>query len=332
MKHTIAIFDTEQIYAERLMRYLETRKALPFAVCTFSKQEELLAYAKKEEIELLLVAENCMYEEMEYTNIRHTMVLREGGDYDVKTYPSVYKYQSSDNIVRAIMDYYMEKDNGSQKYVCKRASTSFIGIYSPVGRCLKTSFSLVLGQLLAKSKKVLYLNFETYAGQLYLQVNEEKDDISDLLYFLQQNKQKFSYKINQITESMNQLDFIPPAGNMKEVMEIEKEVWEELLESIKLYTEYEIVILDLSDMVQGLFDILKKCSKIYTFTKEDGMAMAKIKQYEELLTNMEYRDIIEKTKKWSFPVFRDMPMTLENLPYSQLADFVKIMIKEDFDE
>ena len=33
-----------------------------------------------------------------------------------------------------------------------------IGVYSPVGKCLQTSFAFVLGQLLSKKHKVLYLN------------------------------------------------------------------------------------------------------------------------------------------------------------------------------
>ena len=39
-----------------------------------------------------------------------------------------------------------------------------IGVFSPLGRCLKTSFALALGQILAKERAVLYLNLESYSG------------------------------------------------------------------------------------------------------------------------------------------------------------------------
>ena len=45
-----------------------------------------------------------------------------------------------------------------------KKTTEIIGIFSPLGRCLKTSFALTLGQILAKERAVLYLNMEEYSG------------------------------------------------------------------------------------------------------------------------------------------------------------------------
>ena len=37
-----------------------------------------------------------------------------------------------------------------------------LGVYSPVGRCLKTSFALTMGKLLAQEERVLYPNLEEF--------------------------------------------------------------------------------------------------------------------------------------------------------------------------
>ena len=60
---------------------------------------------------------------------------------------------------------------------------------------------------------------------------------------------------------------------------------------------YKAVILDLGDCVSGLYDILKKCSRIYTPYIQDEISMAKMRQYEENLKTAGYSDILKRTMK-----------------------------------
>ena len=85
-----------------------------------------------------------------------------------------------------------------------------IGIYSPIGRCLKTSFSFVLGQLLSKKHKVLYLNMESYSGFGKLLQKEFKSDMSELIYYLQNSKEKFIYRLGSMMHRVGELDVLPP--------------------------------------------------------------------------------------------------------------------------
>ena len=43
-------------------------------------------------------------------------------------------------------------------------AVSYTHLYSPVHRCLQSSFALTLGQLLSEKHPTLYLNFEHYIG------------------------------------------------------------------------------------------------------------------------------------------------------------------------
>ena len=85
---------------------------------------------------------------------------------ELDRYPSVYKYQASSDVVREVMACY-----GAEKAVAPAVFSGteerprrFMRVYSPLGRCLKTSFALTLGQILAKERAVLYLNLEEYSG------------------------------------------------------------------------------------------------------------------------------------------------------------------------
>ena len=42
--------------------------------------------------------------------------------------------------------------------VLKKTKMESSIVFSPIGRCLKTSFALALGRMLAKERTVLYLN------------------------------------------------------------------------------------------------------------------------------------------------------------------------------
>ena len=94
--------------------------------------------------------------------------------------------------------------------------------------------------------------------------------------------------------------------------------------------EYDYIILDLTNYVQGLYQILRQCSHVYTITRNDGMALAKIAHYENVLKELAYEDVLEKTRKCSFPIYRQLPVATEDLLYCELADYARKILREDF--
>ena len=68
---------------------------------------------------------------------------------------------------------------------------------------------------------------------------------------------------------------------------------------------------------------------IYTMTERDGFAMAKIDQYEQMIKQCRYEDILNKTHKCELPKFSYLPEQLDRLTVSELATVVKEKIKED---
>lgn len=126
-------------------------------------------------------------------------------------YAGVYKYQASSQIVREVMACYGEEKSvlPVQSSALKK-STDILGVYSPLGRCLKTSFALTLGQILAKERPVLYLNLEEYAGFEELFGRSFSGTLSDLLYFVQQGENNLSVKLSGMVQTAGTLDFIPP--------------------------------------------------------------------------------------------------------------------------
>lgn len=324
-KNMIAFCDSEDNYREEFMNYLKQVRELPFDVAVFSDTEELKEFCSRENPQLLVLSERVYEEELEQCG--NVVVLDEspGG-----TYPcGIHKYQSADTIVKELTAYYMEKAAVSMAGAAGERHSKLIGIYSPIKRCLQTSTALVLGQLLAKEKRVLYLNFEHYSGFRKLTERDFAVDLIDLIYYMKHAKEKLIYRLQSMIQTINGLDYIPPAVSFQDMNEIPAGEWLELLDEIGRNSRYDYLILDLNESLAGIFEILQSCDYIYTIEKNDGMAYAKISQYEELLMRKEYTDILEKTKKVQLPYFRHLPLQIEQLLYSELAEYMKTLIQTE---
>lgn len=211
-------------------------------------------------------------------------------------------------------------------------AVKLIGIYSPVKRCLQTSFALSLGQLLAKEHKTMYLNFEMYSGLGELLRREYQTDMLDVMYYFQSAREKLALRLPSVIQNAGGLDYIPPMQYSLGIKEVPGEQWLALCRNIAAIGEYEYMILDLDDGIDGLFDLLKSCQKIYTITKEDPFAQAKLRQYERMLQQGELGEISEKTVKCRFPIFQELPGSLDMMTHGELAGYVKSIIKEDIYE
>lgn len=337
-KRILAIFDSEEGYAYRLMEFMSGKKNLPFEVYVFTDGEKFYSCAQITNIECLLISESAYKQEVETLKIPHIIILSESGANLSKTLHHISKYQSCEMIFHQIMEYYT--DRSETVPIALRTGLrkmKIIGIYTPVGRCLQTTFSLTLGQMLARQFKTLYLNFEVYSGFSRMLSREFRNDITDLMYYFNSAREKLVCRLESIVETVSGLDFVPPAQMIQNLNGIRGAQWLDLFHEIEKTSEYEYLILDLTDGIMDLWDVLRGCDHIYTITKGDPLAIAKVEQYEKILEDMDYGDITAKTTKWRLPVFKQLPVCFEELTYGELARYIRTQVfpelfGEDADE
>lgn len=328
-KRILALCDSEQAFTFRLQEYLCSREDLPFEIHAFTSKEQLLVSGGDKEIELLLIAESDYSPDVGDLPVKTVIILNETGQNTLgEGMEQVNKYQSPEQLVCFIMDVYMDRGALPSK-IKKGSRTKFIGAYSPVGRSLQTSFALTLGQVLAREEKTLYLNFESFSGFENLLKKQYSADLLDLLYYYENSREKFRYKMESMMQTVNGLYFIPPVYSYQDLQEIEGCLWLEFMDAVAREEMFTYVIMDLSDCIQGLFEILRRCGLIYTMTKEDGLALAKVRQYEELLRRRYYQDVLDKTKKKSLPFIRELPADIDQFTLSELAGYAKKAAQED---
>lgn len=324
----MVLCDPEEEYAQIMTEFLKKHTELPWKLHTYTSVEELQRTEEKG-IKLLVIAENAYSEALQSLQTPRIIVLNESGVMKWENVCYVDKYQPAEEVLREILQLYIEIADQCSPRLCKAYRTVFIGNYSPVRRCMQTSFALTMSQLLAKEHTVLYLNFEHYAGIAELLPDMQTLDMADLLYFLNAEKEKFRLRMQTICRHLGNLDYIPPMKSGQNLLTITAEEWLRLLQKIEELGGYEYVILDLSESMQGLFDILRLCKTIYTLTQEDRIARSKLLQYEQLLSLCEYGDVLQKTKRLSLSYIRRLPEELEQLTRGELAALVKDLLKGD---
>lgn len=346
MKQKIfAICDREEAYALRMAEYMLEKIRIPYALHLFTKVEELEKFMEEEEIEILLIAESALeLLRMEYVRqqVVQMFVLQENdmqendmrgndAERDGAQGGNIYisKFQSPEKIVTMLIESAAGLKNWRPAGTQSAAEVKLIGIYSPVKRCLQTTFALTMGQMLSKEHRVLYFNFECYSGFAQLLGREFLADVTDVMYYFRCDKEKLALHLPTIVQNINGLDYIPPMQSQTELWETDGGQWLELCRNIAQIGAYEYIILDLDDGMSGLFDLLRECYKIYTITRDDSFAVAKLNQYEQILKFYELEEVAEKTVKCRFPVFKEVPVNLELMTHGELAGYVKAIIRED---
>lgn len=335
-KKNLAICDADEAYVRRLSELLAIRDSFPFQIAVYKESGQILDTNKQSDTDLLLISspeyEKLVSDSRKEKKLQDTVVilLDDGKQNLPPMMPVIYKFQSGEIIRKELLEIYGKtKGNEISCRQTGRKQAKIIGVYSPVGRCGQTSFCLLLGQILAKKSKVLYLNFEPFSGLKSIMQIQEKKDITDLIYAMHGDGTRLSFQMESMISNLNGLDYITPAGVYMDLMGISEDDWIIMLEALKGGGVYDYVILDLSEMMQGLLNILRKCQMIYTIIRKDGFASAKIDQYELLLKNYDYEDVMTKTRKCELPVFKKLPDGIDQLPYSEMAGFIKKMVSEE---
>jgi hypothetical protein len=301
-----------------MSEYIKRQKNMPWVLKTYTDVSQMLQ--SKERAALLVVSESAFCDAMTSERFERVVILSEGGlpAWDEAVY--VDKYDSAESVYAQLVGIFAEVGNLCLSAVKGDVRARFIGNYSPVRRSMQTSFALSLAQLLAKKHRTIYLNFEYCCGLGDLLPDMQTLDLADLLYFLNASEDCFSIRLRTMTRHLGGLDYIPPVKSGDDLLKITCEEWISFLKRLAKQGAYEYVVLDLSESMQGLFEILRLCCRVFTCDGQDWIAKKKMMHYEQLLEMREYGDVLEKTDRVDLTHIHRIPQELEQLTRGDLAD------------
>lgn len=326
------IFDKDSLYATRLQQFLCNREGNYFKVLSFTNETDLYHTCMDNENikpEILLVSESSFHKKLSEIGAKHIFILNETGLRKYSEYVNLNKYQSAGVLFQQILLEYADKEKEAIPRFHGNKRARIIGVYTPVTRCLQTSFSMALSQVLGKKGKTLYLNFEQYSGFTKLFQKGYLKDLSDLVYFFTYSRDKFLYWLEGVVEHFGRFDYVPPVLTATSLVEVAPDLWIEMLEFICSEAGYDYLVLDLSDSVQGIFNILDLCHRVYTITREDVISVSKMRQFQEILEEKQYETLKFKIEYIRFPSFSMKEGFFEDMIYGDLYEYVKRLLSEE---
>ena len=290
----ILICDTEEEYVKRLAEALLLKKEVTAGVRICSSPEMVQELLKIGCVKVLLISEDVPYEKRKQTFSGKRIILTRQHCVDLGADETeLRKYQPVDGLMTGILKGLQEErltgscaDHGNGK---------ILGVYSPVHRIGKTTFSLKLGKALAQSEDVLYLNLETYAGMGGYFRDQNAPDLANILYYAKQERDDIGIRIASMVKRMGDLDYIPPMKVWTDLRSVRTGEWKALFERLISQSVYSVIILDIGNGMEDVFQLLKLCDHILMPCAEDVYAMAKIAQYQYMLKVLQYQELESRT-------------------------------------
>ena len=332
----LAICDLDEGYVRCFAEYFQNKRSLPFSIYGFSKEKELIEFLKEEKAEMLLISSKMLNEKIESAASCRIILLSEGGlvgeTSEEGKYSTIYKFQSTEDILREVMEYYSQLDIATVQTAIDSEKAQTLGVYSPVSRCGKTTFAVTLGQVLAKKKRVLYVNMEEFSGLRILFGKDFTGDLSDLLYYQKLNPTGLKIKLKTVIHTINGLDMIPPMVFSEDLRGIDRSQWEQLLKYLAAECDYEVIVLDISNMVKNQIDILFLCDRVYMPVLSDPVAGAKVREFEHYLIRSTREQALYRIQKIQLPKLNDTFLRenyMERLLLSPMGDFAEKLLEDD---
>ncbi len=325
MRHMLIIFDKEISYAKKLAEYINARKDFPFTATYCCERNEFIKLLDRWNVELFLVEENLLKYISEYVDADRVILLYGAGKGNVAYDKGIYKYRRGTDILREILlrAANIEELRG---LTVRKNKMQIIGFYSPVGRSLQTTLAIIMGKLMSKKYGTLYINLEGYSGLEELLKITFSMDMSDLMYELSTGSKGATAMLGANVRNIDGLDILPPMRNHKDLSSITLEEWKTFLELIEQNTEYEYVIMDMSESIQHLSEILLLCNKIYMTVENDNLARAKINQFYATLDEEYSKELQDKIIKCDAKSIAEMgEISIESVN-GPLGDYCRKMI------
>lgn len=297
MKKVFGVCDLDRAYVEVLTRYISRREGSNFNVVGFSKPEALTDFIAREKFSVLLISVSFIEELSEYSASEDvvpedTFILTEENEPGGFKFPEIYKYQSTQHILCQIKRSIDKKGGGG---VARLKKTQAIGVYSPLGRCGKTSYALSKARELSNSYRTLLLTLDRYSGYDAFENDEGCAGISDLLYLSATTGVASWRELYRAKTEVN-LDIIGEARCKEDILETEPDEIIRCIKDIK-NTGYQKIVVDIGGLVKSPETLLAECDEIYMPCLDDEISARKIRSWEDEMRRRDKEDLLQRIIK-----------------------------------
>lgn len=321
-KVTVALCEGQDTYRERLAEFFMHRRGGQLKVYTFSTQHVFREKQAETVFDIVLLGTGFERKAEREGEDGLYIYLAETPDWPREQEPAIFKYQSGEEIIRCMFEYYL-KLGRVNPYVSGRIK-EIIGVYSPTHSRLQTPFALTMAQMLSPQKRVLYVNMGEWAGFGEWFQEEYHRDLADLLYLISGYGNQVEGLLESVLHTVNRVDYIPPMADAQLLTQTTAEDYQKLLTLLVEKTEYEVIVLDFGIMVPGFFSLLEQCTSVCVVVDQGILARGQRQQFEASMLKCGMENLAEKISYVSFSMEEEQVVEREPAPqqwlYGELGD------------
>ncbi len=299
MRRIIAVIDRDGEYRERLAAAINGQETGLKAV-TFSDPESFLRHAGEYDVRLVLVAEPLSEKLGNAAPGEVRIVLSEDGLVSGGSGPAaVRKYSRTDEILRRALEIYSEK-NPDRLLRIGGGPCRITGVFSPVGRCGKTTLAVTLGLLHAREGRTLLLLFDEYAGVFRHIASRAVSDMTDVIYAFRQGDCSWSRLAGAVSR-FGELDYIAPVRYAEDLTRVTQQEVSSLVSAIAEEGGYLHIVVDMGIYGRIPAELTEICSALYMPYARDPEGLCKKEELEEALRAAGRTELEEKIRSVVLP-------------------------------
>ena len=298
----VVLYDSDREYIDSFSEYIkgQDRKGIIFNL--FTDISSLLNYCKTEVADLIIVAEYLIFESStnDITKKYSDKIIILGDEKEIThidDYFCIYRFQKVDDLISNIFDICAERlmDLGNNVKYSRKVKTRRIGFFSPVGRCGKTKLTIEVGKRLAcEGKRVLLMNFEEFSPFDKYLGKVCDSNISDLLFYYLSGSGCFEIKSEAIIKNYQGMDYISPVRCVEDLRNIEFDVWDSFIRCLAESRGYEVIIMDVTNMVKDYFRLLESADMFFAPYLDDEISRYKMDMFREYINISDYKSLNDK--------------------------------------
>lgn len=266
MKKLLAVFDTDTLYASRLMEYFKRSNWDDFEIILFTKQESLVDFLKYQAVDILLFGGDTLSEEISRENIKYVFWICTDNKQAKDKQDTIYKYQAAGKIGSDIFSRYTKLENNYHSDSLD--NLSIISFFAPVPSEEKISYAWSRAKELSYRRKVLFIDLEQLPVAIKPWHENSVSSMSELLYFLKEGNPNYIDKLYTYLNYSDKLSYLAGPTHGFDLLSLCREDMGRLMDDLKKYTDYETVILYLGIYTEASMEALSRSNDIYILAND----------------------------------------------------------------
>lgn len=297
MKKQMILADGDELYLTNLSNYF-MEKAPQLELNLFTDKEMLCQYLEQgEKADILVIDEDFVSKDIRALAGDMTKIVLSASMTAFPGFEFVRKYQKTESLLNEIMLKYAE-NTGCLESVQGKSNTRIVTFYSPAGGTGKTTLALALATVSRDfGFRTLYLNLEEVPSIKNV-LQETPGNMSEVFLALKTKGMNPGIKLasSVAVDSNGGFWYLSGVDSISEYEEIDENDIHRFLESVRILSEYDLVILDTSSgMSQKKKQILLDSDLIFVPVVSCEGAVAKMMRYlEEIEIHEIYHSIFSK--------------------------------------